>query len=411
MNIIQTEELAVGYGDKKVVENINIEALKGQFICLLGPNGSGKSTILRSICGFLAPVSGKIFLKEQDVTQLKTNTLAETMAVVLTDRLSPGLMTGFEIAAMGRYPHTGFFGKLSEIDIEKTWEALHLVNAQDIAHRFFNELSDGQKQKLLLARALVQEPEVIVLDEPTTHLDVRHRMEVMNILNTLTKEKGITVILSLHEIDLALKSCDIAILIKDNKILDYGPPEDVIQEDTITNLFDIRSAHYSEFLGTVELTNDFPPSTFVVAGGGTGTRIFRALTKKGYGVATGILHENDVDYYIAKTIGTPLVSEMPFNEIREHTMKVAQKQIEQSERVIDSAFPIGSLNKQNIDLISHAVSIGKPVYSLRSKEECEEIYGKQAANIQTFENMNEMMQSFSSLETLTSPTVKATVGV
>lgn len=411
MSIIKTEELAVGYGDKKVVENINIEALKGQFICLLGPNGSGKSTILRSLCGFLAPVGGKIFLKTRDISQIKTNTLAETMAVVLTDRLSPGLMTGFDIAALGRYPHTGFFGKLSQEDIEKTWEALHLVNAQDIAHRFFNELSDGQKQKLLLARALVQEPEVIILDEPTTHLDVRHRMEVMNILNTLTKEKGITVILSLHEIDLALKSCDIAILIKNNKILDYGPPEDIIQEDTMTNLFDIRSAHYNEFLGTVELTNDFPPSTFVVAGGGTGTRIFRALTKKGYGVATGILHENDVDYYIAKTIGTPLVSEMPFRDIREHTVKVAQKQIEQLERVVDTAFPIGSLNKQNIDLILYAVSIGKPVYSLRSRQECEDVCGEQAANVQTFENMNEMLQSFSSPEALTSPAVKATVGV
>lgn len=123
------------------------------------------------------------------------------------------------------------------------------------------------------------------------------------------------------------------------------------------------------------------------------------------------MHENDVDYYIAKTIGTPLVSEIPFRDIREHTVKVAQKQIEQLERVVDTAFPIGSLNKQNIDLILYAVSIGKPVYSLRSRQECEDVYGEQAANVQTFENMNEMLQSFSSPEALTSPAVKATVGV
>jgi iron complex transport system ATP-binding protein len=392
---MKTQELAVGYGKKTVVDGINLEALKGQLICLLGPNGSGKSTILRSLCGFLAPVQGAVYLKEQDFTKLRPEQLAKTMAVVLTERLSPGLMIGFDIAAMGRYPHTGFFGKLSVLDVAKTWEALRLVNAEDIAHSFFNELSDGQKQKILLARALVQEPELIVLDEPTTHLDVRHRIEVMGILNTLTKEKGITVILSLHEIDLALKSCEIAILVKNNKILACGAPEDIIQEETVTNLFDISCANYNDFLGTVELANSIKPSTCVIAGAGSGTRIYRLLTKRGYGIYTGIIHENDVDYHVARTIGVVVTSEKPFVEISDSAVAIAKKQVEEVEQVIDAGYPVGPLNKRNVELAIHALKLGKAVYTLRDKKECEALYGSQVNKLIYCQSIKGMIDSFS----------------
>lgn len=393
--MIRTEQLSVGYGNKVVVENINMEALRGQLICLLGPNGSGKSTILRSLCGFLSPVGGAIYLKETSSVGLKTEELAKTMAVVLTERLSPGLMTGFEIASMGRYPHTGFFGKLSKEDIEKTWGALRLVHAEKIADRFFTELSDGQKQKILLARALVQEPEIIVLDEPTTHLDVRHRMEVMSILNNLTKEKGITVILSLHEIDLALKSCEVAILVKQNKILACGAPEDIIKEHTISNLFDITGANYNDLLGTVELANEQSPKAFVVAGAGTGTKIFRLLSKRGYGAVTGVIHENDVDCYIAKTIGMTVISESAFEKISNTSYKAAQKWIEKSEFVIDTGFPIGVLNEQNIPLIRYAISLGKVVFTTRAKTECEQLFGALAQHLKCCESLNELIPSHS----------------
>ncbi|MDO9574369.1 MAG: ABC transporter ATP-binding protein, partial [Candidatus Contubernalis sp.] len=173
---------------------------------------------------------------------------------------------------------------------------------EDIAEQFFNELSDGQKQKIMLARALAQEPELIILDEPTTHLDVRHRIEVMGILNKLSREKGITVILSLHEVDLALKSCEIAILIKDNKILACGPPEEIIKENTVTELFDINCAHFNNILGSVELCsyNNGSAPICVIGGGGSATRLYRLLSRRGYGVCTGVIHENDVDYHVAR---------------------------------------------------------------------------------------------------------------
>ncbi|CEO88732.1 ABC transporter ATP-binding protein [Syntrophaceticus schinkii] len=259
MGVLQTKELAVGYGSRTVVDGVNLEALKGQFICLLGPNGSGKSTILRCLAGLLSPLKGSVYLKGDVLYRLEPKDLSRIMAVVLTERLSPGLVTVFDIAAMGRYPYTNFFGHFSEEDTQKTWEALHLVNAHELADRYFSELSDGEKQKVLLARALVQEPEVIVLDEPTTHLDVKHRVEVMEILRQLTKEKGITVILSLHEIDLALKSCETALLVKNGKILAYGPPEAILDEEMVADLYDIESAHFSLSLGGMELINSGGP--------------------------------------------------------------------------------------------------------------------------------------------------------
>lgn len=381
MNILKTQELAVGYGSKTVVDGINLEALKGQLICLLGPNGSGKSTILRSLSGLLAPVHGTIYLKGQLLPQLKLNELAKTLAVVLTERISPGLMTVFEIAAMGRYPYTGFFGRLSESDINKTWEALRLVNAENIAERYFNELSDGERQKALLARALVQEPELIVLDEPTTHLDVRHRIEILSILSRLAKEKGITVILSLHEVDLALKSCETVILVKNGKILAVGPPEDVIKEETITELYDISCAHFNDFLGTMELLNNSSASVFVIAGAGSGTRLYRMLTKHGYGIYTGVIHENDVDYHVAQAIGAVITSEKSFEEISHQAFSEAEKFIQEARQIVDAGFPVGLLNRRNRDLIIHALQSGKTVYTLRDKKEGESLYGHHAQQL------------------------------
>ena len=185
---IYTENLQVGYDHRVVVDGVEVQAVKGKMICLLGPNGAGKSTILRTLSGMLAPVRGTVYLDGEKVTQMEKSTLARKMAVVLTERLSPGMMTAFEIAAMGRHPYTGFFGKLKEEDKAIVMESLRSVNAENLAFRYYEELSDGEKQKVMIARALAQQPELIVLDEPTSHLDIRHRIEVVNILGKLCRE-------------------------------------------------------------------------------------------------------------------------------------------------------------------------------------------------------------------------------
>lgn len=375
MNVMQTKELSVGYDGRTVVADINLEALKGQFICLLGPNGSGKSTILRCLAGLLAPLHGSVFLKDNLLYHMEPKDLSRTMAVVLTERLSPGLITVFEIVAMGRYPYTDFFGHLSREDEEKTWEALRLVGARDLAERYFNELSDGERQKVLIARALVQEPEVIILDEPTTYLDVKHRLEVMEILRELSRKKGITVILSLHEIDIALKSCETVLLVKNGKILASGPPEEILTEEMVAEVYGIESAHFSSCLGGIEMSNSGGAQVFVLAGAGSGAPVYRLLNKYGFSIITGVIHENDIDYYVGRALGGAVVGEQPFEEISLSNVDQAASLGRQAEYIVDAGYPIGSLNRRNVELARRLMAQDKVIYSLRSRQEFEALYG------------------------------------
>lgn len=374
MIMLNTENLNVGYGKKIVVNNVNIQVSKGEVFCLLGANGAGKTTTLRTLSGLLKPMGGKVFLNGKDISGINKKQLAKKLALVLTNRFAGSLMTVYDIVAMGRYPHTGFFGKLTQEDSEKIFLALETVNAKYLAERYFDELSDGEKQKVLVARALVQEPEIIILDEPTTHLDIKHRLELMEILKTLSKEKNIAVVLSLHEIDIALKSCDKVMLIKDNNVLAYGEPEDTVNEDIINELYGLKNKNFNNLLGSVELNNSCKESVFVVAGNGTGTPIYRALTKKQIGICSGILHQNDIDYEIGRTMGIHMNITEAFKDINEHIFNEAIRDMEKTKFIIDSGFPIGSMNSKNVELLKTALKKDKRIFSLRKIEEGKELF-------------------------------------
>lgn len=247
--MLSTENLTVGYEKKVVVSDINIQIPRGKVLSILGANGSGKSTILRTLSGLQKPVEGRVLIQDKDLHKIPENKLAKQLAVVLTNRNSSGLLTVFEVVSMGRYGHTGFFGRLSNKDVRIVENALEAVNGIDLINRYVQHLSDGEKQKVFLARALVQEPEIIIMDEPTSFLDIRHKVELVSIIRKLSKENGITIITSLHEITLAMKCSDNIILIKDGRILDNGKPEKVITMDRIKEVYDIDDIQYKEFLG------------------------------------------------------------------------------------------------------------------------------------------------------------------
>ena len=202
------DHLTVGYDKKPLIKDICIGIEKGEIVTLIGPNGSGKSTILKSITRQLKLVGGNVEFDGKNLHELSFRELSTKMAVVLTERMKPELMTCHDIVATGRYPYTGRLGMLTREDEEKVEKAMRAVHAEELGGRDFNAISDGQRQRVLLARAICQEPEVIILDEPTSFLDIRHKLELLAILRRMAKEKGITVIMSLHEIDLAQKiSC------------------------------------------------------------------------------------------------------------------------------------------------------------------------------------------------------------
>jgi iron complex transport system ATP-binding protein len=366
MKVIDTRELAAGYGRKAVVSALNLEVVKGQVVGVLGPNGSGKTTILKTICGLLKPVSGVVYLDGGELSKLTPPEIARKMAVVLTGQIEPEYLTVRQLVASGRYQYTGWLGNLSENDKAKVEEALSLVNAEYLAESYYLELSDGERQKVLLARALAQETEILALDEPTGFLDLKNRTEFMAILVKLSRERGITVILSLHEVDMALKCCDNVLIVKDGAVRGWGPPERVLTEEAVVNLYTLEKLNFNVLTGSIELVNSKPPEILVIAGNGSGVPVYRLLTRSGYGFATGILHTNDLDYHVSQSMGVQVVSAPAFQAIDDRMCTAAEEVLSAGRLVIDTGFPIGGMNQANLKLIFQAKSLGKMIISLRN---------------------------------------------
>ncbi|MCG3612237.1 ABC transporter ATP-binding protein [Clostridioides difficile] len=391
--MLKTNNLSVGYNNKVVISNINVEVKNGEILCLLGSNGAGKTTLLRSLSKLISPVKGEIYLNGVNINCISRKALSKKMALVLTNRLLGDLMTVQDIVNIGRYPYTGFFGSLSKKDLIMVDEALESVDALHLKKRYFDELSDGEKQKVLVARALVQEPEIIILDEPTTHLDIKHRLELINILKKLSKEKSISVILSLHEIDIALKSCDKVALIKNNKVIAYGQPEDVVDEDIINSLYELDDKNFNSLLGSVEISNKSKNEVFIIGGGGKATPIYRAFTKKGIGLYSGIIHENDIDYEIGRTMGIKMFTENPFEPISDESFNLAIRNLNDSKIIIDTGFSVGETNKRNIDIIKEALKLDKKVYSFRNRDESKKYYDSLDSKIEHIDKVSQIINS------------------
>jgi iron complex transport system ATP-binding protein len=375
--VISAHGLNAGYDKRTVVSGVEINALKGQVICLIGPNGAGKSTILRTLAGMLAPVGGTVYIGGNDIRLIKPNDLAKQMAVVLTESLNVNMTSAYEIASMGRIPYTGFFGRLNADDHRIVRECMQIVGATELAERDFSSLSDGEKQKILIARALVQEPELIILDEPTSHLDIKHKIEIIRILNRLSAVSGVTVILALHDLDIAVKNCQFVLLIKDGKVVAQGHPEDIIGKDTIGDLYSIEGAVFNSVMGSLEICNDKAPDAFIASGAGTGTPVFRLLSRMGYGIATGILYKNDIDCFIAESMKLTVISEQSFEPVSEASRSAAEACLRKAAFVVDTNFPVGTYNQCNIQMLQFASNL-KPVLSMRSPEDIERLYGKES---------------------------------
>lgn len=251
--IIKTDNLIVGYGAKIVIDDVSIEIASGEIITLIGPNGSGKSTLLKSIAGQLKNLGGRIYLGEQDLYSKPASEIAKEISVLFTGDSPREKMTCRDVVALGRYPYTGILGRLSEKDEEIITEAMLLTTTEELAMAEFGEISDGQRQRVLLARALCQEPEVLILDEPTTYLDIRYRLEFISLLRKLSAERGFAVLMSLHELDMAKQISDRIICVKEGKIHRVGSPDEVYTPGYISELFDISVGTYDELSCSVRL--------------------------------------------------------------------------------------------------------------------------------------------------------------
>ena len=249
---LQTEELTVGYDGKALIKNVCLEVQKGKIVTLIGPNGSGKSTILKTIVGQLSKISGTVLVENAAMDRLSRRDIARKMAIVMTERIHPELMTCRDVVATGRYPYTGALGLLGEQDKRIVQASLDRVNAGEIADRPFSAISDGQRQRILLARALCQEPEIIVLDEPTSYLDIRYKLELLTILKELVRDQKIAVLVSLHELELAERVSDTVVCVAGNRIDRMGPPQEIFTPDYIARLYHMEKGKYDPCFDSLE---------------------------------------------------------------------------------------------------------------------------------------------------------------
>lgn len=346
--------MTVGYDGVPLIRDIALEIERGEIVALIGPNGSGKSTILKSLARQLRLLGGQVFIDGEELQRLSGGNLARKMAVMLTDRTKPELMTCRDVAAVGRYPYTGRLGLLTDADEAKVDAALAAVQALELRDRDFNAISDGQRQRVLLARAICQEPEIIVLDEPTSYLDIRHKIQLLSILRDMARQ-GITVILSLHEIDLARKLADRIICVKGDTIARCGAPEEIFDEAAIRELYDLDEGAFDPMFGSVELPRPMgAPRTFVLSACGTGAPVYRALQRSGEPFAAGILYENDVDCRLARRLAAEVVTERPFMPVSDAAFERALALMRGCERIIDAGVEIGETNARMAELIGLA---------------------------------------------------------
>lgn len=358
-----TQSLNVGYHGKTLISDININIKKGEILTLIGPNGSGKSTILKSITKHLAMISGVVYMDKINLQMLSTHETATKISVVMTERIKPEMMTCGEIVATGRYPYTNHFGTLTLHDRKIVAAALERVHATDLANHDFSEISDGQRQRIMLARAIAQEPKIIVLDEPTSFLDIKHKIELLDILREMSRQKGITVIMSLHEIDLAPKISDKVMCVKGDKILHFGTPNEIFTCDIINNLYDITNGSYNMIFGSVELSKpQGKPKVFVIGGNGCGTPIYRELQKQNIAFSTGILFENDVDYHVASSLASQVYSTQAFSPILPEVYKEALYTAEKIGAIIDLGIQMGEFGVANSKILCIAKEKKIPIF-------------------------------------------------
>ena len=290
MGILQTHALTIGYRaprkpDTVIAESLELDLGRGELVCLLGPNGAGKSTLMRTVAGMQPPLAGRVTLSNQDIEHLTSRQLAEHLSVVLTDRPNVGLLNGYALVALGRHPYTDWTGRLSDYDEAVIRWAVEAVGAADIANHPVMELSDGQRQKLMLARALAQESALILLDEPTAFLDLPRRAEMMRLLRNLAADTGRAILLSTHDLDLALRSADTLWLLAGGRVR-VGAPEDLVLSGAFEDAFQGEGVTFNRATGAFNVEREGGGAVIVHGHGIPHTWTRRALRRAGFTLLT-----------------------------------------------------------------------------------------------------------------------------
>ncbi len=247
--MLEIRNICAGYGKREIAHNISFTVRGGEILTFIGQNGSGKSTLLKTIAGQIPPLSGEMLIDGVNTAGINRSELAKLVSAMLTDRPKTDMMTCRDVVETGRYPYTGTFGLLGDADRKAVADAMEMTDSSELADCFFTEISDGQKQRIMLARAVCREPKILLLDEPTSFLDIHYKLTFLEMLDRLRREKDIAVVMSLHETELAEKISDTVLLLKNGYCTGIGKPSELLDRKTLTEHFDISGELYEKYHG------------------------------------------------------------------------------------------------------------------------------------------------------------------
>ncbi len=278
--MLAIDQLTIGYKPSRakqivVADSINLTLQAGELVCLLGPNGAGKSTLMRTISGMQEPLAGQVLIDGENIHTMPAQERAKRLSVVLTQRVAAGLLSVYAMVGLGRYPHTNWAGTLSEKDHEVIQWAIKAVGAEELTHRNVTDLSDGERQKVMMARALAQEPRMMILDEITAFLDLPRRVEMMRLLRKLARETNRAILLSTHDLDLALRSGDRIWLLPKGGTVQTGAPEDLVLNGAFEEAFANEGVDFDRQQGAFRVHHSFRGSVSL-----TGEGILRYWTQR-----------------------------------------------------------------------------------------------------------------------------------
>ncbi len=356
--------VSAGYRQQPVLHDISLTIQAGQMVALLGPNGAGKSTLLRVLTGLQPLTGGEVQLFGRDLRQLRAPERARFVAVVPQEVTTPMAFTVAELVALGRSVPRGRWTALAVADRQAVEQALAYTDTLELCDRYYSELSGGEKQRAIIAMALAQEPQLLLLDEPTSHLDINHRLEVLQLLERLNRERGLTVVMTSHDLNLAAEFFPQLALLNHGRIAATGAPAEVLREELLEEVYHCKLAVRRDATGLLMIlptrTGTAPTGkrVHVICGGGSGVEVLRRLCLAGWQVSCGALNQGDTDAQTALALGVTTALEKPFSPLSTGVLATAGQLAQAADVIVVCEVPFGSGNVKNLDLARQA---GKPV--------------------------------------------------
>jgi iron complex transport system ATP-binding protein len=371
--VFKIHDIECSYGSHQVLKGVNFEVAPGSFLGIIGPNAAGKSTLLKAITAALKPTQGVVYFRGKDLNKLSRRDLAKQVAVVPQDTEVNFPFTVLEVVMMGRHPHLGRFIHESEQDFEIVRQAMESVHCWHLRDRNALELSGGERQKVILARALAQEPQIILLDEPIAHLDLSAQLEVLNLLKEMNSYHGVTVIAILHDLNLAAQFSKQLIMLSQGRIFQAGTPEEVLTAENIKGVYntDVLVIRHP-LTGVPQIvilpaTGEFSvssslPWVHLICGGGVGGALMGQLSRLGCHVSAGVINIQDTDWDVGHALGIELVEEKPFSSISSQSYEANLQMAKKADVVFLLETPFGCGNIFNAQVLEPLLADGKPCY-------------------------------------------------